>query len=303
MKTIWVLFGLIGFLAAAAAMAPAALPAQNAGSAETAAQEAARKAEEAARAAGKAAGEAAQKAAERARETARDAWLGEDGLSWPLIRFRRLAGSAIDDAQGRELGTVQDVALTGAGEAVQAVLQVNGGGDLPAGQYLVPAGRILRQGGRLRLASGPFDRERILPSGEGLPSRRIGTGSVLASRLLDFQVRGPDGKEAGRIDDVVLDLQARRVAYAALGTGGVLGLEQKRIAVPFGDVPYDLSQGTVQIEATAAQLQKVPGFPRDRWPARANESWKRQAGAAGAGQPSGEQQPAGPAGSPAPPQS
>jgi sporulation protein YlmC with PRC-barrel domain len=279
MKKCLSLLALLAFAAAGPALFAQAADEPRA---ESKAEEAARKAEEAARAAGEAAGEAAGKAAERVEEGARDLWLGEDGLQWPLVRARRLIGYEVAGTGSRAVGEIADVLLSRAGGVSALLLEAGAIGDQEPGSYLVPAARFLLLDGQLRLQGGLSPRERILPSEEEPLAQRAGEGAVLASKLMAYRVVGSGGGEIGRVDDVVVDLQARRVAYAALGTGGVLGLGQKRIAVPFADLRYDTVQERASIAITADELRGIEGFPRDQWPSRAQEDWWQSDGVSGA---------------------
>ncbi len=261
---------------------PAGLFAQrNAGQAEQAAQEAAKEVQK-----------GVERAAAQAEEAARQAQLGQDNLPSPLYRVRRMIGSAIADSQERAAGAVEDAILSapsapaGAPALLQVVARLDGLPELPPGRYLIPAGRLTLKGQKFTLPAAGYRQDLVaLPEGQDLQAR-FGPQAVPASKLLDDAVVGSDGKEVGQIDDVVVDLQTGRVAYAVLGAGGVIGFGEKRIALPYGDVRYDPGQGQARVDATAAQVQDIPGFPRDRWPAGADESWKGQAGSAGGTQPS-----------------
>lgn len=193
-----------------------------------------------------------------------------------------MIGYEVAGTGGRAVGEIADVLLSRAGGLSALLLEAGATGDPEPGSYLVPAARFLLSDGQMRLQGGLSPRERILPAEEEPLARQAGSGAVLASKLMAYRVVGSDGGEIGRIDDVVVDLQARRVAYAALGTGGVLGLGQKRFAVPFDDLRYDTVQGRASIAITASELSGIEGFPRDQWPARAEEDWWQSDGVSGA---------------------
>ena len=278
MKKCFLILGLAALLAV-----PAGVFAQrSAGQAEQAAEEAAREVER-----------GVERAASRAEEALREAQLGDDNLPAPLYRVRRLIGSQAVDSGGAAAGTVEDAVLSapGTGPALvsQVLLLLEGDPDRAAGRYLLPVGRLALEEGRFRLADAALRGRSPLPEGEEL-SARLRQGEVSAARLLDDPVLGSDGQEVGTLDDVVFDLQTGRVAYAVLGSGGVIGFGEKRIAVPYGEISYDPEQEEARVGATAAQVQNSAGFPRDRWPQRAEEDWRGEP-AAGPEQPSAEPQP------------
>jgi len=62
------------------------------------------------------------------------------------------------------------------------------------------------------------------------------TGDVNPARMsnqLDFEVWTQDGRQVGEVEDMVLDLDNRSVAYVIVGTGGFLEIGEKEIAVPW----------------------------------------------------------------------
>jgi sporulation protein YlmC with PRC-barrel domain len=62
------------------------------------------------------------------------------------------------------------------------------------------------------------------------------TGDLNPARVsnqLDFPVLSQDGEQIGEVDDMILDLDNRSVAYVIVSTGGFLGIGDKTIAVPW----------------------------------------------------------------------
>ena len=79
-----------------------------------------------------------------------------------------------------------------------------------------------------------------------------------ADHLVGRDVRSKDGKQAGEIDGLVLDLPQGRVIYALIGSGGDLDIGNDRIAVPFqalrtplsgSDAPVVISQDLSKISS------------------------------------------------------
>lgn len=116
------------------------------------------------------------------------------------------------------------------------------------------------------------------------------------SQLIGMNVRDPQGRSIGEINDVVLDLQGGRVQYAVLGFGGFMGLGEKLFAFPMnafkvaanGSGSAGPGTGTAQGSATQGRdgaartadlsgthlvlnvpqerLKQAPGFERNQWP-------------------------------------
>lgn len=56
---------------------------------------------------------------------------------------------------------------------------------------------------------------------------------VPAKTVIGSSVVNADYEDLGRIEDLVLDASAGRIAYAALSFGGFLGLGDKYFAIPW----------------------------------------------------------------------
>ena len=95
-----------------------------------------------------------------------------------------------------------------------------------------------------------------------------------ASAVLQGTVANPRGQRLGEIQDIVMDTAAGKVTYVALGFGGMLGLGDKLIAVPWPDLRESAGLGTFTLDVDKDTLHKAPGFDKDQWPHTA-ESLKR----------------------------
>lgn len=95
---------------------------------------------------------------------------------------------------------------------------------------------------------------------------------VLVSELIDAKVVNHRGEDVGEIKDAALDWANGRVAYAVLAHGGVLGIGEKKLAVPFGKVA-DLGDGKVRLSMTEEELEATEGFDDSNWPRHANQRW------------------------------
>ncbi len=58
-------------------------------------------------------------------------------------------------------------------------------------------------------------------------------GNVRLSKLIGAKVKSNDGKDLGKLEDVLVDPQTGRPTFAILGQGGALGLGEKRHPVPW----------------------------------------------------------------------
>ena len=94
--------------------------------------------------------------------------------------------------------------------------------------------------------------------------------SCPVSTLLGQEVRDPQGREIGRIHDLVLD--------AALGCVGyvVLAFEEKLFAIPWGALRADPASTAVVADVDRELPESAPGLAEDHWPDLADIGWRRQ---------------------------
>jgi sporulation protein YlmC with PRC-barrel domain len=97
------------------------------------------------------------------------------------------------------------------------------------------------------------------------------------SDLLGTPVRNPKDQPLGEIKDVVVDLQAGRVVYLVLGTGGFLGLGEKYFALPPTVLaPSDKEAKVLILNVDKERLARAPGFDKNKWPDMANDEWREE---------------------------
>jgi sporulation protein YlmC with PRC-barrel domain len=98
------------------------------------------------------------------------------------------------------------------------------------------------------------------------------TATVAASGILGRKVLGPDGKEIGRVVDVLVDAGSNPRA-AVIDVGGFLGLGMRRIAVNWSDLtfPPTGSDTDIKLDLTSAQISSAPAYTDQTQPAKVVE--------------------------------
>lgn len=98
-----------------------------------------------------------------------------------------------------------------------------------------------------------------------------------ASKLIGSNVVNPEGKDLGKIEDVAIDPDSGRVAYAVLSFGGFLGIGDKYFAIPWQSLKFgNQDDEKITLAVEKSQLENAKGFDKDNWPDMANEQWARQ---------------------------
>jgi sporulation protein YlmC with PRC-barrel domain len=98
-------------------------------------------------------------------------------------------------------------------------------------------------------------------------------GVVLSgSSLKGDKVVNYKGEDLGKVEEIMIDLDRGRVAYAVLSFGGFLGMGDKLFAIPWQALTVDTAQKHLVLNADKELLEKAPGFDKDNWPDMADLS-------------------------------
>ncbi len=97
-----------------------------------------------------------------------------------------------------------------------------------------------------------------------------------ASSLGGARVISNKGEKLGEIEDVVLDLERKTLAYAAISFGGFLGIGEKLFAVPWAllELKHDSEGKYFVFDVERQDLRDAPGFDPKNWPDVANPDWR-----------------------------
>lgn len=86
------------------------------------------------------------------------------------------------------------------------------------------------------------------------------TGLFSANELLGQNVTDGTTREIATIKDLVID-ESFRISRVMLGTGGLLGIGEKVIAVEMGQLRQDRDgAGALSIELSTEQIEQLPGY-------------------------------------------
>jgi sporulation protein YlmC with PRC-barrel domain len=79
-----------------------------------------------------------------------------------------------------------------------------------------------------------------------------------STTIVGTTVKNPQGEELGRIQDLMIDPQNGRVVQALVAFGGMLGLNEKHVAIPWEAFKVGLGQEELIVEMEKEQLQRAP---------------------------------------------
>lgn len=104
---------------------------------------------------------------------------------------------------------------------------------------------------------------------ETMPVRR-------ASKTIGATVNNPKGEKLGRVEDLALDPEQGRIAYAVLSISGVTGMADKLIAIPWKALTMGNDSNHYTLDVDEKALRAAPNFDKNHWPDMANENWRQE---------------------------
>lgn len=102
-----------------------------------------------------------------------------------------------------------------------------------------------------------------------------GPGPALmgANTLIGDKVHNLQDESLGDIKEIMLDMRTGKIAYAVLSYGGMLGLGEKLLAVPWGALTMDAEKKCFILNVRKERFDDAPGFDANNWPNMADLAW------------------------------
>jgi sporulation protein YlmC with PRC-barrel domain len=100
-------------------------------------------------------------------------------------------------------------------------------------------------------------------------------GPQRASEIKGMSVKNPQGENLGKIDDLVI-ADDGTVKYVILSHGGLLGIGDKLIPIPWKALKPKEDKKYLTVNITKETLEKAPNFDPKEWPAFAEPEWQKK---------------------------
>ena len=124
-----------------------------------------------------------------------------------------------------------------------------------------------------RPSSPPADRPAADRKDSG-PAFTMPANAFESDRIIGTRVKDAQGKDIGEVDALLVDSQDGKITHAIIGLGGVLGVGERKVAVPWSQVKMsrDRDGDRVAVTMDRATLENAPRYERrqaagDRAPA------------------------------------
>ncbi|WHZ13677.1 MAG: antigen [Nitrospira sp.] len=102
---------------------------------------------------------------------------------------------------------------------------------------------------------------------------KTGRRLLSASTIEGTPVQNQAGEDLGEINELMIDLEKGRIAYAVLSFGGFFGLGDKLFALPWEALAISAGGDFFILNVPRERLEQAEGFDKDHWPDMADTSW------------------------------
>jgi len=87
------------------------------------------------------------------------------------------------------------------------------------------------------------------------------------------RVKNNAGEDLGKIEELVIDVNTGRVAYAVLSFGGILNMGNKLFAIPWEALQVEPQNKQFILNVDKTRLENATGFDKDNWPNMADPTF------------------------------
>jgi sporulation protein YlmC with PRC-barrel domain len=94
-----------------------------------------------------------------------------------------------------------------------------------------------------------------------------------ATTLAGDKVTNADGEDLGKVEELMIDLESGRLAYAVLSFGAGFLHSGKLFAIPWASLAVDQKNKQLVLNVTREMLETAEGFEKDHWPDMADPAF------------------------------
>ena len=117
------------------------------------------------------------------------------------------------------------------------------------------------------------DEVRIIQSGENLSGLRQTGYAFRADDIIGSDVQNPKGERLASINNLVIDVESGRIAFAVLSCCDFLGFGGNLFVIPWEEIIPKATLGVFVLDITKEQLKEAPVFTPDEWPNLQDRQW------------------------------
>ncbi len=110
------------------------------------------------------------------------------------------------------------------------------------------------------MADGPNWRRQQIANAQPVAGQ---TTLFRSDQLLDTDVLSAQGESLGTVHDIVMSTHSGKIAYLVIGRGGLFGIDEKFVPVPWTDFKATPGVSVLELDTTKAVLQAAPEVSDD----------------------------------------
>lgn len=98
--------------------------------------------------------------------------------------------------------------------------------------------------------------------------------TILSSTsLAGDKVTNANGEDLGKVEELMLDVESGRIAYAVLSFGAGFLQSGKLFAIPWESLAVDQQNKQLILNVSHEMLESAEGFEKDHWPNMADPAF------------------------------
>ena len=102
--------------------------------------------------------------------------------------------------------------------------------------------------------------------------RLLSAGTITGDDIYNFQ-----DEKVGSVEEIMIDLEQGKVAYAVMAAGGFLGMGERYFAVPWPSLKVDEANKRLLLDVNKERLEQAEGFDKNNWPDMTSPEFKSRA--------------------------